>query len=215
MRLVICDDHRLLLEALATALAGRGFTVEATVGSPGEAVRAVALNDPDILLTDLSFPAGSGLDAAREVLATHPRTKVVVITASEQPEPLLEALAMGVSGYLAKDRSIDSLASALEEVARGGTSIDKDLLRGVPRASVSAPRRRRPLDTLTPTESRVIDLLATGMSTGDIVRSLGVTQSTLRTHVQNIFTKLDVHTRLQAVALLTNGAAGDRDAVRC
>ena len=67
MRLVICDDHQLLLEALATALAGHGMTIEATVDSPLEAVRAVALNDPDILLTDLSFPEGSGLDAAREV----------------------------------------------------------------------------------------------------------------------------------------------------
>lgn len=215
MRLVICDDHQLLLHALATALAGRGFTVEATVGSPREAVRAVALNNPDLLLTDLSFPVGSGLDTAREVAASHPRTKVVVITASERPEPLMEALAIGVAGYLAKDRSIDSLARALEEVARGGTAIDKDLLRSVPASRVSVPRRRSRLDALTPTETRVLDLLTTGMSTGDMMRSLGVTQSTLRTHVQNIFTKLDVHTRLQAVALRTGDVTGDRDAVRC
>jgi two-component system nitrate/nitrite response regulator NarL len=215
MRLVICDDHKLLLLALATALAGRGFTIEATAESPSEAVRAVALNDPDILLTDLSFPAGSGLDAAREVMAHHPRTKVVMLTGSEQPEPLLEALSIGVAGYLAKDRPIDALARSLAEVARGGTAIDKDLLRTAPRSRVSAPHQRRSLDSLTATESRVMDLMAEGLCTSDIVRRLGVTQSPVRTHVQNIFTKLGVHTRLQAVALLSNGAAGDRDAVRC
>src|SRR5690606_22477956 len=90
VRLVICDDHTLLLQALTTALAGCGMTVEATATSPGEAVHAVALHDPDLLLTDLCFPGGSGLDAAREIMASHPRTKVVVMTGSDAPEPLLE-----------------------------------------------------------------------------------------------------------------------------
>jgi DNA-binding NarL/FixJ family response regulator len=213
MRLVICDDHQLLLEALATALAGHGMTIEATVDSPLEAVRAVALNDPDILLTDLSFPKGSGLDAAREVIAHHPRTRVVVLTGSEQPEPLMEALEIGVSGYLAKDRPIDALARSLEDVARGGTAIDRNILRLAPSSRVSA-RARRPLDTLTATESRVMDLMAKGLCTADIVHSLGVTQSTVRTHVQNIFTKLGVHSRLQAVAVLSDVPAGD-GRVRC
>jgi DNA-binding NarL/FixJ family response regulator len=215
MRIVICDDHQLLLQALATALAGRGYVVEAAVESPVEAARAVALNDPDLLLIDLCFPVGSGLDAAREIMANHPRTKVVLMTGSDQPEPLREALAIGVSGYVAKDRSIDALALALEEVARGGTAIDRDLLRTAPTSQASATRRRRPLDTLTAMESHVLDQMAKGMSTGDIVHSLGITQSTVRTHVQNIFSKLGVHTRLQAVALLNDDAVGDSSAVGC
>lgn len=214
MRLVICDDHELLLEALASALAGVGITVEATVDSPAAAVRAVELNDPDVLLIDLCFPGASGLDAAREVVSMHPRTKVVVMTASEQIEPVIEALDIGVSGYVAKDRPIDALARSLEEVARGGTVIERNLLRDQPRTRSTMTGQQRAMASLTATERRVLQLMAKGLSTGDIVRSLGVTQSTVRTHVQNIFTKLDVHTRLQAVALVGDGAVGEGHAAR-
>jgi two-component system nitrate/nitrite response regulator NarL len=73
MRIVLCEDHRLLLEALATALAQHGHVVEAAVTNPVDAVRAVERHDPDVLLTDLSFPVGSGLDAARTSPPTSPR----------------------------------------------------------------------------------------------------------------------------------------------
>lgn len=202
MRLVICDDHHLLLEALATALALHGFTIESAVDSPAEAVRAVAANDPDLLLIDLTFPVGSGLDAAREVVAHHPRTKVVIMTGTEELAPLKEALTIGVSGYLAKDQPVDAIARALELAGRGGTPIDNDLLRRVQRPAPVVPRQRTPLDQLTPREHHILGLLVDGMSTREMVHVLGVSQSTVRTHVQNIFSKLGVHTRLQAVALL-------------
>jgi DNA-binding NarL/FixJ family response regulator len=91
MRIVVCDDHRLLLEALAHALATQGFTIEAATLHPAEAVAAVKLYDPDVLLIDLSFPDGNGLDAAREVIAQHPRTRVVVLTGSDDAAAALEA----------------------------------------------------------------------------------------------------------------------------
>jgi len=207
MRLVICDDHHLLLEALATALALHGFTVEAAVDSPAEAVRVVAANDPDILLIDVTFPVGSGIDAAREVIARHPRTKVIMMTGTEDPEPLRQALAAGVTGYLAKDQPVDAIARALELAARGGTPIDSALLRRMQRPTTPAPRQSTPLDQLTPREHHILGLLVEGMSTREMVAALGVSQSTVRTHVQNIFSKLGVHTRLQAVALLDDHAA--------
>lgn len=202
MRIVICDDHLLLLEALATALAGHGFTVEAAVDSPAEALRAVALHDPDLLLIDVSFPVGSGIDAAREVIARHPRTKVVMLTGGEEPEPLVDALAVGVSGYLGKNQPVDAIARALERAAQGGSPIDADLLRQVRHPRTKLPRQRSPMDELTVRERHILRLLLAGMSTRDMVEELGVSQSTVRTHVQNIFSKLGVHTRLQAVALL-------------
>jgi two-component system nitrate/nitrite response regulator NarL len=207
MRIVICDDHQLLLEALATALALQGITVEAAVDSPSEAVRAVASNDPDILLIDLMFPVGSGLDAAREVIAHHSRTKVVMMTGTEDAEPLKEALGLGVTGYLAKDQPVDAIARALELAFQGGTPIDSAMLRRVQRPAPRVPRQRTPVDDLTPREHHILRLLVEGMSTREMVHVLGVSQSTVRTHVQNIFSKLGVHTRLQAVALLDPDAA--------
>ncbi len=206
MRIVIADDHHLLLEALATALALHGYTVEAAVDSPSEAVRAVAANDPDLLLIDVNFPAGSGIEAAREVLTRHPRTKVVIMTGEDDPEPLRQALALGVSGYLAKDRPVSAIAKALALVARGETPIDDTLLRRA-RRPVNVPQQRSPVDDLTGRERHVLELLLEGRSTHDMVQALGVSQSTVRTHVQNIFAKLGVHTRLQAVALITQQSA--------
>jgi len=206
MRIVICDDHQLLLEALASALAIHGFTVEAAVDSPAEAVRAVALHDPDLLVIDVSFPVGSGIDAAREVIARHPRTRVVMITGGEQSGPLVEALAAGVSGYLGKNQPVDALARALERAWQGETQIDADLLRQVRHPRAKVPRQRTPMDQLTAREQHILRLLLAGMSTRDMVEELGVSQSTVRTHVQNIFSKLGVHTRLQAVALLAGDA---------
>lgn len=212
MRIVICDDHRLLLEALATALAGQGYIVEAATTTPDEAVRAVALHDPDLLLIDVMFPVGSGLDAARQVLAQHPRTKVVMITGTESVEPLVAALEMGVSGYTRKDQRVEAIARVLDLAARGELAIDRELLRGVRSTTMSVPQRRTALDDLTPRERHVLGLLVNGMSTKEIVQRLGVSQSTVRTHVQNIFSKLGVHSRLQAVAALaTDGSLKGTD----
>lgn len=205
MRLVICDDHRLLLEALATALAGRGYTIEAAATTPSEAVRAVALHDPDILLIDVMFPVGSGLDAAKEVLAHHPRTKVVMITGTESVEPLMAALEIGVSGYTRKDQRVEAIARVLELAASGEIAIDRELLRGVRNTTRAVHHEHTVVDDLTPRERHVLGLLVSGLNTHEIVQQLGVSQSTVRTHVQNIFAKLGVHSRLQAVAALSAG----------
>lgn len=205
MRIVICEDHWLLLEALSTALASTGFIVEAATTTPDDAVRAVALHDPDLLLTDVSFPLGSGLDAAREVITRHARTKVVMITGSDAMEPLLEALEIGVHGYIRKDQKIANIGRALERAASGDVAVDQGLLRRLTRGGrPAAVRSRTPLETLTPRERHVLGLLVEGLCTAEIVTSLGITHSTARTHVQSILSKLGVHSRLQAVAMLAD-----------
>lgn len=202
MKVVICDDHRLLLESLAAALALKGCRVEAAVTTPPEAVRAVGLHAPDILLIDVAFPEGSGLDAARQVCAQHPRTKVVMITGEENPEHLREALEIGVCGYVRKGQRVDSIVEVLATVARGESAFDRDLLNGIRRSAPLPHREPQALDSLTPRERHVLQLLVAGRTTRQIVRQLEVSQSTVRTHVQNILAKLGVHSRLQAVALL-------------
>lgn len=207
MRIVICDDHWLLLEALASALADSGFVIEAATTTPADAVRAVALHDPDLLLTDVTFPDGDGLDTARHVVTHHPRTKVVMITASDAMEPLIEALEIGVRGYVRKDQKIATIARVLEQTARGEVAIDQTLLRRLTRAATSSPvRPRTPIDALTPRERHVLALLVEGLSTAEIVVALDITHSTARTHVQSILSKLGVHSRLQAVAMLADEA---------
>lgn len=205
MRVVICDDHRLLLEALATALASRGYTVEALATTPDEAVLAVARLDPDLLLLDLRFPDGQGLEAARQVLNRHPRTRVVVLTGNDDPVALRTALDLGVSGYVLKGERLEAICAALEAAARGETSVQRSLLRQI-RRTPDVPQQRRPVQDLTAREQEVLDLLREGLDTQQIVERLVVSQSTVRTHVQNILSKLGVHSRLQAVALAADGS---------
>jgi two-component system, NarL family, nitrate/nitrite response regulator NarL len=200
MRIVVCEDNRLLLEALSNALARQGFTVEAATSAPAEAVAAVRLYDPDILLTDLGFPGADGLSAAREVARHHPRTRVVIITGSDDPAPLLEAIRIGVAGYVRKDQRLDGIVAALRRAAGGETAIDKTLLRRL--TSPPRPDSRRPAVTrLTQQERVVLRHLADGLQTSEIVSRLGISTSTVRSHIQAILSKLGVHTRLQAVAV--------------
>jgi len=206
MRIVICDDHQLLLESMASALAQRGIVVEAAVLEPAEAVRAVSLHDPDVLLIDLIFPVGSGLDAARQVRERHPRTKVVVLTGSDSSTALMEALAIGVTGYVRKDQPVPEIAAALRAVATGETAVDGTLLKQLNRRAEPFPRQRKPSDLLTARERNVADMLVDGLNTDEIMRRLEVSQSTVRTHVQSILIKLGVHSRLQAVTLLAEEA---------
>jgi two-component system nitrate/nitrite response regulator NarL len=207
MRIVICDDHRLLLEALASALAARGYTVEAATSTPEDAVTSVRLHDPDVLLLDLGFPDGDGLDAAREVLAHHPRTKVVVLTGSTELPPLRTALELGVAGYVRKDSRVGEIIEAIERARRGEGAVDESLVRRLGRSANGAAPPRTPGDELTSRERDIVRLLGEGLNTSEIVEMLGISGSTVRSHIQAILSKLGVHSRVQAVAVL---AAADQ-----
>jgi DNA-binding NarL/FixJ family response regulator len=206
MRIVICDDHRLFLEGLSSALAAEGHTVESATSTPQDAVASVRLHDPDVLLLDLGFPNGDGLDAARDVIRQHPRTKVVVVTGSDQLEHLKAALEIGVAGYIRKDSRIKEIFDTIERARRGELAIDAVHIRRLARAATSKPSRRTPVDDLTARERDIVRLLGEGLNTSEIVEVLGISSSTVRSHIQAILFKLGVHSRVQAVAMLSSTA---------
>jgi DNA-binding NarL/FixJ family response regulator len=208
MRLVLCDDHRLLLEAISTALSARGWSIEATTTTPDEAVRAVELHEPDVLVTDVDFPSGGGFDAVRAVVEQHPRTKVVILTGLGSPEVVREALEIGVAGFTRKSHSIQTIGDVVQQVGRGEIAIDAALLRQLAtRRTGSRSTSASLLGQLTPRERNVLELLVDGRNTAEIVARLRISDSTARTHVQSILSKLGVHSRLQAVALLHDEVA--------
>jgi two-component system nitrate/nitrite response regulator NarL len=212
VRIVVCDDDRLLLESLSRALELKGFTVEAATSAPHEAVAAVQRFRPDVLLIDLGFPDGDGLDAAREVRRNYPETRVVILTASEDPASLLEADKLGLAGYVGKDQRLEGIVDALGRAARGEGRVDKTLLRRLGDAGARPAGQMSVLDKLTAQEHVVLGCLADGLSTSDIVARLGISHTTVRSHIQAILAKLGVHSRLQAVAVLRDGD-GSRRAV--
>ena len=204
MRIVVCDDHRVLLEALSHALSTRGYTVEATASTPAEAVAAVKRHEPDLLLVDVSFPDGSGLDAAREVISHHPRTRVVILTGSDDASTAMEAARIGVAGYIRKDQRLSAIAEALCRAAAGEPWVDATALKRLRSAQSNATAPRHPVDELTRQERVVLAMLEEGLSTAEIVRRMGIGTSTVRSHIQAILTKLGVHSRVQAVAMVSH-----------
>jgi DNA-binding NarL/FixJ family response regulator len=200
MRLVLCDDNRLLCEALAFIFQARGHPVAAIATRAADGVAAVATYRPDACLLDLRLPDGSGLDAARTIRRHYPDTKVLVLSGLDDPAVVVEAKKIGVAGFLRKDAKTDAIVAALDVIEAGGAAFG-------PRYSgqvtwrTAAPPRENLLGTLTPRETQVLRRIVAGQSTGQMAREMDVAPSTLRSYVKNILAKLGAHSRLQAAAI--------------
>jgi two-component system, NarL family, nitrate/nitrite response regulator NarL len=197
MRLVLCDDHTILAEALAAALEARGHEVLAVTNTPTAGVAAVAAYRPDVCLLDVRFLEDrGGLDAARAIGQQYPQTKVLMLSGAADPQTVSEAAELGVAGYILKDSSVSEISQTLEKIAIG------QVVSG-PRLEPHPPGHRRStdaLDALTPREKEVLAHMVAGESTVQIAQTMGVTTGTVRIHVGNVLAKLGVHSRLQAAA---------------
>jgi DNA-binding NarL/FixJ family response regulator len=200
MRLVLCDDNRMLCEALASILEAHGHPILAITTCVAGGIAAVAEHRPDACLLDLCLPDGSGLDAARAMRHYHPDTKVLVLSCLTDPAVLWEAKKIGVTGFLRKDQKPEKILAALDVIGAGGTVFDPNLSRQ-PRWRTDAQPRENPLRALTPREMEVMGRIVAGQSTAQMAREMGVATSTLRSYIKNILTKLGAHTRLQAAAI--------------
>ena len=199
MRLVLCDDNRILCEALAVALERRGHKVVATATTTVRGIAAVAEYQPDACLLDLKFPdPPGGLGAARVIRQRHPGTAVLLLSGLIDPAVRSEAMRIGVVAFLRKDQNIDHISDALEVIASGGVIFDSTL---TARPSPARGWRSQSVYVLAPREKDVLRRMVAGQSTAQMACEMKVEVSTIRTYVKNVFTKLGVHSRLQAAAL--------------
>ena len=206
MRLVLCDDNRILCEALASILKARGHSVLAIATSTTDSIAAVGANRPDACLLDLRFPDGSGLDIARAIRRSHPDTKIVVLSCVTDPAVMSEAKKIGAVGFLRKDQKPEKLTGALEVISAGRVAFD-------PGSSRQPNRRTRPsaredmLRDLTPREKQVLQRIVAGQSTGQMAREMKIATSTLRSHIGSMLTKLGAHSRVEAAAIASRQSA--------
>jgi two-component system, NarL family, nitrate/nitrite response regulator NarL len=207
VRLLVCDDHKLLLDALSMALTHRGHTVVATALDPDQAVESAREHQPDVCLLDVNFPAGNGLSAISRIHAVSVLTKVVILSGSVSPGLVADAIAQGAQGFVGKEKPIGVVIEALELAQQGYLAVDPLLLQAALRPRVRDDDPLWVLKFLTEREWEVMRCLIDGLSTEQIAGRLGVQRSTARTHVQNLLIKLGVHSRLQAAALLTAHAS--------
>ena len=200
VRVLLVEDHRMVAEAIASALNERGgIQVVGTAGSMAEARTALGSLEPEVVLVDYRLPDGTGTAVARELTAMRPEVRVVIVTAAEDEAILTEALEVGCCGCVRKSAGIDELVSAVEAAHEGKVVIPTVLLERV------MTRLRQPPDSilygLTPRELDVLRLLAGGWTTLAMARELGVTFHTIRNYVQAVIQKLGAHSRLEAVAI--------------
>ncbi len=202
MRILLCDHHRLLVEALAASLHRMGHDVVAMTSLPEEALDAAVEHDPDVCLLDVAFPGGRGIDAVARIRATT-RSKVLVLSAQCNDDAVCAALAAGAGGFVGKNQGIDDVVRSLHQVCAGKVITPVET---APVQSRGPGRQRTPelvaLRFLTGREREALRRIAEGQSTKEIAQSMHVAYSTARTHVQNVLTKLGVRSRLQAAALV-------------
>ncbi|MGH7912928.1 MAG: response regulator transcription factor [Candidatus Dormibacteraceae bacterium] len=203
---LVADDQTVVREGLVTLLGLLpGIEVVGAAGDGLEAVRLVGERHPDIALMDLRMPVLDGVGATRRIQAEHPETQVIVLTTFADDRSILGAIQAGARGYLTKDAGAREIQEAIAKVEAGETQLEsrvqsrllEALAAGVPGGG-AAPGP--PPDDLTPREREVLRLIAQGLSNQEIAAGLFVSEATVKTHINNLFSKLDVRDRAQAVA---------------
>jgi len=199
IRALIVDDHTLFAEAVRATLEARGIEVVAVVANGAGALEAVGAHKPDLVLLDLGLPDRSGLAVGADILDQAPDTKVVALTALNDSRAVKEAMRTGFHGYMTKDPPVAKFVEAVLATIQGQMVMPYRLAAHAA-GSLSSQEHQAALmaDRLTYRELDVLRLLAEGMRGEEIVRKLGISGNTVRTHVQSILTKLQVHSRLEA-----------------
>jgi DNA-binding NarL/FixJ family response regulator len=199
---LLVDDQAMIRAGLRMVLESEpDIAVVAEASNGAEAVQVGKRERPDVVLMDVRMPEMDGIEATRSLLEVAPDTKVIVVTTFDIDDYVYGALRAGASGFLLKDAPPDDLIDAIRIVAGGDAliapSITKRLI-----AEFAERREERPvqgLDGLTEREIEVLALIARGMSNAEIAEELFVSETTVKTHVSHILTKLDLRDRVQAV----------------
>ncbi|MDO0937179.1 response regulator transcription factor [Streptomyces sp. DG2A-72] len=202
-RVVVADDQTVVREGIVMLLGLLpGIEVVGAAGDGDEAVKLVAELAPDVVLMDLRMPRCDGVEATRRIRSEHPGTQVVVLTTYADDESLFPALRAGARGYLTKDAGGDEIVRAVRSVLSGDAGLSPSIQRRLlERLSEPAPPAAPavPPDGLTARETEVLELIAEGLSNPEIAKKLHVSTATIKTHVNNIFTKARIKDRAQAV----------------
>jgi DNA-binding NarL/FixJ family response regulator len=205
VKLLIVDDHHLILEGLKPVLKKLGDGKEATVFEAASFEAAVEYadshSDLDLVLLDLRLPNVAGFAALLDLQERHPGLPIVVMSGEDDPVLMREAIEHGALGFIPKSSSGEVILNALRLVLSGGTYLPREIM-AAPRASPPPPAPPPSLATslgLTPRQGDVLALLLAGKSNKSICRDLNLAEGTVKTHIAAVFKALNVSSRVQAV----------------
>jgi two-component system, NarL family, response regulator NreC len=191
IRVLLADDHILVRQGLRSLLEREQFQVVGEASDGQELVRQAEALHPDIAVTDIRMPTLNGIDAARELARSCPKTKTILLTQHGEEPYIHEALEAEVKGYVLKSQVARDLVHAIQQVARGGLYLSP----GISKALVEVYRGAsdRTSDPLSVRERQVLKLIAEGKSTKDVASILGISAKTVETHRSRLMLKLDIH----------------------
>ena len=207
VNLVICDDHPIFRDGLRRLLESEtGFSVIGEAANPRDAVTAVRVQQPDVLLLDLMMPGGGGLAALRQLFAEPTQTRIVLLTAAIERNEQLAAASLGVRGIITKESATSLLFKCIRSVMAGEYWFGKESVKDLSDALQQRAHARRPSEAgaLTPRELDIVAAIVDGAGNKDIAQQFGVSQQTVKNHLSSIFDKLGVSTRLELALYAIN-----------
>jgi DNA-binding NarL/FixJ family response regulator len=204
VRVLIVDDDHLMRAGLRGVLSNdEQIEVVGEAADGRDAIYRTRLLNPDVVLMDVRMPDLDGISATRELLAAFPEVRVVILTTFEQDDYIFGALSAGASGFLLKRTAPEELLAAVHTIAAGDSLLSPSVtsrvierMAGQPAPDESVDSR---LEELTPREREVLELVARGLSNGEIAAALVIEESTVKTHVERVLAKLGARDRVQAV----------------
>jgi len=202
IRVAIIEDSREVREGLAALINGtRGFSCSSSYYSMEAALAGISLQkEPDVILTDIGLPGMSGIEGIEILRERYPQVPIVALTVYDNDEKVFNALCAGASGYLLKTTPPARLLESIKEVVNGGAPMSPEVARRVVRLF----REFRPPETadyrLTPQETELLKLLIEGHHKKTAAREMSISTNTVSFHLKNIYSKLQVHSKTEAVA---------------
>lgn len=200
IKVAIVEDQKQTREGLGTLIdVTPGFITVGLWASMEEALGRIERNPPDVVLADIRLPGMSGIEGVRRLKARYPCLQILMLSVYNDNESVFEAICAGASGYLLKDTPPSRLLQALEEARDGGAPMSPEIARKVVTMFQRIAPPRSEDHELSPRELQVLQLLADGHSYKTAARTLDLSVDTLRFHVRNIYEKLHVHSKSEAV----------------
>ena len=211
IRVLVVDDHASFRSGLRALLGTAGdLEVVGEAASAHEAVALAARHQPDVILMDVTMPGGDGIEATRRILEAAPHVAVVILTMDGGDAPVLAALRAGARGFVVKGAPRHELFRAIQAAAAGEALFGVDVARRLA-GYLGAPfdaAEPRPFPQLTDREREILELIAAGRSNAEITNRLVVSPKTVRNHVSNIFAKLQVADRAEAIVRARDAGLG-------
>jgi DNA-binding NarL/FixJ family response regulator len=196
--IAIVEDDASLSGILTEIVTASPWKLVSTYSNAESALEGLAKSCPEVVLMDIQLPGMSGIECVAKLKALHPTVLVLMVTVYDNNERIFDALAAGASGYLLKRDAPVKLLESLEDLLAGGSPMSGAIARKVVQHFHKTPQRNKDLN-LTPRETQILEQLAKGSLYKEIAWDLGIGFETVRSHIDNIYNKLHVRTRTEAV----------------